>query len=617
MRRSTQRLTALLDARARKHFWRLLGLILIASLLEVVGVGMALPFIQLLQEPESFRHIAAAAILYEIYDQHGERTFVLLLAAIYLSVILIKNGALTFIIYYRNRFLYYNRSALAKRLYRHYLHAPFQLHLQVNTAEMLRNVTGTVGQFTNGLYQLSIILIEALTFATIFVLLFFVSQYAVAIMAVFLGLFGFTFVYFLRSRTTRWGQRSEVESLGMIKWVNQGLDGVKEIRILGRETYFDRHFSSHADRLAGYLLRHNTANELPRLFIEVLMIGGICIALSVFVISGQNLGELLPLLGLFAVAGLRLMPSANRMITAYNGLKFSAPAIDILYDTVFDPDARRPAAQNTQPSRFERDIRLENVTFSYGGRSRATLADVDLVIRKGERIGVTGHTGAGKTTLVDLLMGLHVPEQGKITIDDVDVTGQPAAFHGMLGYVPQQVHLIDDTLARNIALGLEDSEISLDQVRQAISLASLDDLVAQLPDGLETDIGEDGVRLSGGQRQRIGIARALYNNPDILVFDEATSSLDYETEERISRSIDALSSEKTIIVIAHRLSTVRACDRILFMKDGAIAALGSFDALLSESPDFHKLVDQMTSAGNADVAEDADTDAVLGMKEPR
>ena len=591
----TAKLYALLDPHARRQFCILVALVLVASLLEVVGVGMALPFIRLLQDPESLRGFGGAAFLYDFRDRFGERAFVIALTAGYFTLVLAKNAALGFIVYFRNRFLYENRAALSKRLYRHYLHAPYEMHLRVNTAEMLRNATGTVGQFTNALYQISNILIETLTFLAILAFLLFVSPYAVAMMALFFGGFGAAFVGLLRRRTTAWGRQSEAESLALIKWLNQGLNGIKEIRILGREAYFDRHFADHADALGGYMLRHNTANEMPRLLIEVLMIGGICTALGASVLTGENLAAIIPLLGLFAVAGLRLMPSANRLITSYNGLKFTTPAVDILYAVIGDEEDRRAQDGDARPAAFAREIRLRDVIFGYEGRPRAALRNIDLAISRGERVGVTGPTGAGKTTLVDLIMGMHRPDSGQITIDDTDITGRPAAFRGLIGYVPQQVHLIDDTLTRNIALGREDGEIDGEKVLKAVALASLGDLVDALPDGLDTVIGEGGVRLSGGQRQRIGIARALYDDPDILVLDEATSALDYETEERINCAIESLAGDKTIIVIAHRLSTVKACDRILFMREGAIEATGDFETLLRDSAEFRNLVAQMSA----------------------
>ena len=588
-----RQLISMLGQRARAKFGWLLLLILFASLLEVLGVGMILPFIALLQEPERFRDIEGLSFMYEIYDEAGESTFVVVLAVAYLSIIILKNFSLASIAYYRNRFLYENRADLSKRLFRYYIHAPFELHLQVNSAEMLRNTTSTVGQFTNGLYQLLMILTETLCFFTIFALLCFASPYAVAVMAIFLGAFGIGFMAYLRPRTTKWGRQSEAESLEMIKWFKQSIDGVKEIRLLGREKFFDSYFTRHADTLAVHLRNHNTANELPRFFIEVLMIGGLCIALAVIAVSGEQLSEIIPLLGLFTVAGMRLMPSANRIITAYNGLKFSMPAIDILYQTLNDNSVSdQPDKLDFKPS-FTKTIELENVQFTYENRSEASLVDINLSIHRSERIGITGHTGAGKTTLVDLIMGIHLPQHGRVKLDGRDVTGHPQAFRGIIGYVPQQVHLIDDTLTRNVALGREDHEIDAERINEVIRLANLDDLVEELPQGLLTVIGESGLRLSGGQRQRIGIARALYENPEILVLDEATSSLDYETERRISDSIDQLSGRKTIIVIAHRLSTVQASDRIVFVRDGRIDAVGSFAEVEAMSSDFRSLVRQM------------------------
>lgn len=595
------RLFALLDNKARRQFKWLLGLIFAGSLLEVLGVGMVLPFIALLQDPERFRHIEALSFLYAIHDRSGAHIFIISVAAGYFGVVAAKNIALAFIIHFRNRFLFDNRANLSKRLYRRYLGAPYELHLELNSAEMLRNTTGTVGQFTNGLYQVSIILIEALSFITIFVLLFIVSPYAVAVMAILLGAFGIGFVSYLRPRTTAWGQKSEAESMALIKWFNQGIDGVKEIRILGRSQFFDRHFAGHADTLAVQLRRHNTANELPRFIIEVLVVGSLCGALTVIVVSGEKLSDIIPMLGLFAVAGLRLMPSANRMITAYNGLKFSTPAIDILHDALHEAEDTTTSSVSRSRPNFEKEIVLSGVTFAYRNRSQPSLVDIELSIRKGERIGITGHTGAGKTTLVDLIMGMHSPQSGRVTVDGADVTGRPEAFCGLIGYVPQQVHLIDDTLTRNIALGLDDEEIVLEKVYTAIRLASLTDLVDQLPDGVNTVVGESGARLSGGQRQRIGIARAVYDDPDILIFDEATSSLDYETENQITHAIDALSGEKTIIVIAHRLSTVRASDRILFMRDGRIEYAGAFDEVSAASPEFRSLVQQMGNSKDKEV----------------
>jgi ABC-type multidrug transport system fused ATPase/permease subunit len=367
--------------------------------------------------------------------------------------------------------------------------------------------------------------------------------------------------------------------------------GIKEIKLLGREEEIVRRFEAPSYRFAISAVRNAIAAQLPRFGLEAIAFGGIVLMVLYLLGTGQRFQEILPILGLYAFAGYRLMPALQQIFLAVTTIRFNVAALEHLLEDLPSVPAEPLEERSAPPVPLRESIRLEGVTFCYPTAKAPLFSGLDLEIRAGTSVGFVGATGSGKSTLVDLVLGLLRPDQGRIVVDGVALTDENVrGWQRTIGYVPQAIFLANDTVARNIAFGLPDEEIDFGAVVRAAEAAAIDSFVEhELPEGYSTVVGERGVRLSGGQRQRIGIARALYRDPQVIVFDEATSSLDTVTEEVILQSIAGLARTRTILAVAHRLSTVRSCDRILFLEAGKIVATGTYDQLLTSSPGFRAL----------------------------
>ncbi len=567
-------------------------LMLLGAGLETLGVGLIPPFVALLGNPEVIQKQQILSWLYTKLGVSSNQTFLLWMSVILLGIYLLKNAYLAVLTYWQYYFLYEKQISLSRRLLQAYLYSPYTFHLQRNSAELVRNITSEIPQFFVG------VLVPALTLGTeimvmscIALLLVMIEPLSSAIAAVFLGMSIFWLNRTIRKQMSGQGSIRQEEGGKMIQWVNQSLGGVKETKVLGRETFFLDAFTRSAQAFGKANLFVGLATQLPNLFIDTVLIAAVLLIVIFSLIQGRAIQSILPMLSLFAIAALRLMPSAKRIVSTITTIRYLKNAVDLIYQDLVSLEttsSSRSTVEHSESSstQLKQLIELRNIHYQYPNATKPSLACISLAIKKGESIAFIGSSGAGKTTIVDVILGLLKPTEGEILVDGKNIFADLDSWQRQIGYIPQSIYLSDDTIRSNIAFGLATDQINEEQVWSAVKAAQLEELVYRLPDRLDTLVGERGIRLSGGQRQRIGIARALYHNPEVIVMDEATASLDNTTEREFMQALESMSGHKTMITIAHRLSTVKNCDRLYLIKNGMVSDSGAYDELISKNRDF-------------------------------
>ena len=581
----------LLDRRARRGWVALALLSVVAAGAEALGAAALYAFIRIVGEPAAAFAIPVVGTLLAPARGAGDRG-VVVAATLALAVFhLAKNGFLAALAWRQHGWAAHARATLARRVFEAYLGAPWAFRLRRNSADLIRNVTTAVdATFRHVLGPAVVLATESLVVLAITAVLFATAPGLTLAVAVGIGGTGGMLLGFTRARSMRWGAQIHRLERDVLQGVQQTLGAAKEIRMLGREGFFLAEFVQRQNALVGVRRRGDLVGALPRLLVETVFVLSALGLVLLATLLGHTGHELVPLLGLYAYAGFRLVPSANRWMMSVNEVRLGGASVNALAADLERLAAiELPLESAVAPLPFEHSLELDHVEFTYEGADRAALRDVCLAIRRGESIGVVGPTGSGKTTLVDVLTGLLAPTSGRLLVDGRPLPAAPRAWQRAIGYVPQSVVLVDDSLRRNVALGVPEREIDEARLAAAIERAQLGEFVSGLPDGLETTVGENGVRLSGGQRQRVGIARALYHSPSLLVFDEATSALDNHTEAALLGAIEGLRGTRTLILVAHRLSSVRPCDRLVLLDDGRVVAVGRYDDLLRDSPDFRRL----------------------------
>jgi ATP-binding cassette subfamily C protein len=579
------------------RFWRLLTIrervgaallllaMLLGALLETAGIGMVLPFLAVLAAPNMAMASPILSILGGWIDMSSPQAAVKAVAFLLFALLLVKNAYLIALTWAQFHFLHGRQVRMASSLLRSYLSQPYEFFVDRNSSLLVRRLNLDIFHaFTMVVVPLSSVVVEGLV-AICILLLLLVSAPGVTLvtLSVFCVIGG---AFYIATDRVLGGLGSRGREAGdrMIQSSTEALRGIKEAKVLGREDYFARVFDDRAKEYSTAVGAAHALANTPRMIIETFTVAAILV-IAVFP-TKLGVGEALPTLGLFGLAAIRLMPCANRIVYAMSTARSGTAYFDSIYDDLSRPRPVR-ARHATDPRSLSpfREILLSEISYTYPGSSRPSLNYVTIRIRRGQRIALVGHSGAGKTTLADVLLGLLQPSHGEIRVDGV-VVPTLASRHLSVGYVPQSVYLLDDTVSRNVAFGIPDNDISDDRVWESLRAARLEDFVSSLPGRLESKIGENGVRFSGGQRQRLGIARALYGQPSLLVLDEATSALDGLTENEVRESVESLSADQTVIVIAHRISTIKTCDLLFFLKEGRIVAANGFETLMRESGEF-------------------------------
>jgi ATP-binding cassette, subfamily B, bacterial PglK len=579
--------------------WRWLIVVAMAigvSLLEVGGALLILVLMGLVASVDGAITVPILGDLSQLFPDIGRSALLISVALSVGAFFVVRSIAVMVQAYVQNRMVQNAASRLSTHLVRGYMSMPYLFHTQHNSAELVRNSFATVNQLTSSVMTPGLqVVAEFFIVLALAAVLAVTAPMGVVVAILVLGPTIYVLLRIVQPRLRALGRRGQEANRKSLQAVQQALGGVREIRIFGREGYFTSTYRAARQEAARVQYVYNTVVDLPRAVIETALVLTIVAIFTAAVLANDGLEDLLSTLGIFAYVGLRLQPSLRTIVTGMNRARFGAAVIEDLVEDRARVDAALAAAQRPEfdvhggRSTLERSIEFRNVSFSYSPQDAPALAGIDLTIRRGEFVGICGPTGGGKSTLVDLLVGLLEPTAGEVLIDGVRVTDDPAWWYAQLGLVSQNIFLIDDSVRRNIAFGLRDEEIDDDRLQRCIDRAQLATVIDGLAQGLDTEVGERGIRLSGGQRQRVAIARALYRESQVLIFDEGTSALDSATEAALIAAVDELKQGRTLISVAHRLTTVQRADRIVVIDEGRIAAVGPYDDLIGRSDLFRRL----------------------------
>ena len=546
----------------------------VGSLTELLGVTLILPVVSIISDVSVVHTNKYYSYIYNCMGLTSERQFVILLLACLILVYIVKNIYIMFMYNAQYRFSLENERALANRLVRCYMAQPYTFHLEKNVAELQRNIGGDVSMFFGAVLAFVQMLSEIVTCVLISIYLLFLDKSitigVVSILAVFVVIYFRVF----KKRSIELGLMARRSSVMMGKWIRQAFEGIKEIKLLNRERYFSEQIDYYYGKYADTSRKSSLINVLPRPTFESICVTALLAVVAIKISRNVNLQYFIPTLSAFALAAFRLLPSFGRIATNLNVVSYNRTAINEIYEDLAGIEGLTEIERrNTIPEekvRLIKGIKADNISFKYPNSDKYVLRNISIEIEKNKAVAFIGPSGAGKTTLADILIGILEPTSGRVQVDDCDVKTLGSKWCASIGYIPQSIYLIDDTIRNNIIFGLTEDEANDDKIIMALKKAQLYDFVCNLEKGIETVIGERGVRLSGGQRQRIGIARALYNDPDVLVLDEATASLDNETERAVMEAINGLHGDKTMIIIAHRLTTIANCDIVYKVDEGTV-----------------------------------------------
>ena len=594
---SIKKLFNLLTPRERKHTAVLTGMILVMAFLDVLGVASILPFMLVLSNPDSVQTNAmlnAAFTLSSSVGIHSIKQFHFALGVMVFILLVCSLAFKALTMRAQIRFASFLEFSLGKRLMEGYLRQPYAWFLNRNSAVLSKNILAEVSAVCKSgvLLLLNLIAQTTVSLALLLLLMLVDPLLMLSITVVLVLSYAVIFVA-VSGWLKRLGQARVKANLGRFKAISEAFGAIKDLKVYGLEQVYTQNFAKPAEIFARSQVTIEFIAQLPRFALEAVAFGGLLLLILFLMAKNGSFIDALPVLSLYAFAGYRLMPALQQTYQGLATLRSVGPAVNSVYEDVFNiKTVNEKHHGQITPLQFRKALALKRVTYSYSNATRPALNGIDLTIPVHKRVGFVGTTGSGKTTLADLIVGLLEPQEGKFCIDDQAITASNRRqWQSIVGYVPQQIYLTDDSLAANIAFGLNAEDVDHQAVERASKVANLHKFVVEeLPDGYDTPVGERGVRLSGGQRQRIGIARALYHNPQVLVLDEATSALDIHTERAVVEAVNNLGRDVTIILIAHRLSTVRQCDQIYLFERGKIKDTGTFNELYENNSEFKSMV---------------------------
>lgn len=574
-----KKMNLLLDRKQKRSMIWIILMMLVGGVLESLGVTMLVPIITVVLDPVKVEENKYLSAIYHGLNLQNTTQFAVVMLAAFVGVIVVKNVYLFCQQKVQLKFVYTNQFATSRRMMINFMQRPYEYYLNADTSVIQRNITSDVNNMYGLILSFLQLCSECIVFVCLVGVLLAIDAQMIMIVAALMIVLLFLIKKVLKPIMVKAGQDNQDYYSGLYKWIEQSVMGIKEIKIANKENYFINEYAKCGAGYVNSVQKYNIFNATPRLLIETVCIGGMIGYFIVIILQGARITDLLPQLSALAMAAMRLLPSVNRINNYQTSISYFEPFFmgvsDHLQEEIHDDQVSYDAEKYLQKKEVEKleikkEIRLEDITYKYPNSDTLIFNHADMVIPIGNSVGIVGTSGAGKTTIVDILLGLLQIENGSILADGVEVREHYESWLKNIGYIPQTIFMIDSSIRKNVAFGYPDEEIDDDKVWRALKEAQLDEFVRGLPEGLDTSIGERGIRISGGQRQRIGIARALFEDPEVLVLDEATSALDNDTEAAIMDSINRLHGRKTLIIIAHRLQTIEKCDMVYRVENGTV-----------------------------------------------
>lgn len=564
------------DRRQKINLIYVTMIIFLQSFAELLGVSVILPFINAVVAPETLLNQPIIRWAYDFLGMESTNELIMYLALLIIIVYVLKNLFLIYVYELQYKFSYYGKKQMQNELMRYYIGKDYIFFLNVNSSELIRNINTDPEMFYTAVQNSLQLLSELCVSVIIVVFLLFTDVTITLGVAISVGIMFLIMIKGLRKTLARFGDDRRIYSANMLKCMQQAFGGIKEIKIANRESYFENDFEKQNEVYTHVIKQNAFLSSVPKPVMEALCIAGLMAVIAIKVGTGTtNTAQFIGVLGVFAAAAFKLLPSVNKISSYFAAIVHNAVVIEKVRDEYREMREEKiltmdqTKKMNRKELSLDREITVEHLEFSYPNTEEPVIKDANVVIPKNCSAAFIGPSGAGKTTFVDLILGILTPQKGSICVDGEDIKEALESWHEKIGYIPQTIYMLDDTIRNNIAFG-EAGEIDDERVWEALRQAQLEDFIKSLEDGLDTVIGEAGVRLSGGQRQRIGIARALYRKPEVLVLDEATSALDNETEAAVMEAIDNLQGKMTMFIIAHRLSTIQNCDIVYKVENGQV-----------------------------------------------
>ena len=567
-----KKLRKLIPSSQHKKLALLVFLLFVGMAFEVLGIGVLLPILTAILNPEILLTNDISTSILDFFKITDKEQIIKIALASLLIIYFFKSAFLIFLSHFQNRFISNLSAFLSNKLFTNYLNQGYKFHVDRNSSDLIKNFQVEITYFSNFLVSTISLLTEATLAFSVIITLFFIEPFGTLVVMLFFGLSSLLFYQFTKKRTTQWGKIREEIDRKISKTVLETLTGIKEVILLGKQYFFQEKLEQNNSIKASISTKALTLRQIPRYYLELLSVFSLIFFIFIMLAQNKNIENVMVTLGVFVAATFRILPSINRILGSLQNIKFYKSSIDLLYEE-FDVVIyeNKLSGHNRKRTKLNKYIKVNDVSFSYEGIDKIILDQVSFKLEAGSTTGIIGVSGSGKSTLINIIVGLFHPTSGEILIDEeFNIHSDICSWQEAIGYISQDVFLSDESIIMNVAFGTNQEKIDVELIDKVLKQAQLTELIESLPQGYHTKVGERGVQLSGGQRQRIGIARALYRQPDVLILDEATSALDIKTEQDIMTSIDSLKGQLTIIIVTHRLITLKNCDDIYSLKEGKL-----------------------------------------------